>query len=141
VARWLRPPAAAPSRPGSEPASCMVVVAPLQKYSNRADESATATKPVRVRFLSAIEVQGGPYLKGYVKGTSLPLIESFIKCYIKVLQNLRCRGLLLVPKTCLQNSFFQEPNFLGLHLVLDLQGFVQLQVNLKAIQPGSDPVQ
>ena len=49
----------------------MVVVAPLQKYSNRADESATATKRVRVRFLSAIEVQGGPYLKGYVKGTSL----------------------------------------------------------------------
>ena len=55
----------------------MVVVAPLQKYSNRADESATATKRVRVRFLSAIEVQGGPYLKGYVKGMSLPLIESF----------------------------------------------------------------
>ena len=52
---------------------------PLQKYSNRADESATATKRVRVRFLSAIEVQGGPYLKGYVKGMSLPLIESFLK--------------------------------------------------------------
>ena len=51
--------------------------APLQKYSNRADESATATKRVHVRFLSAIEIQGGPYLKGYVKGMSLPLIESF----------------------------------------------------------------
>ncbi|RLN42884.1 uncharacterized protein C2845_PM01G41920 [Panicum miliaceum] len=34
-----------------------------------------------------------------------------------------------------------EPNYLGFHLVLDSQGFVQLQVNLKAIQPGTDPVQ
>jgi len=79
---------------------------PLQKYSNRADESATATKRVRVRFLSAIEVQGGPYLKGYVKGMSLPLIESFLK------KNLH--RLTLSPSHC----WTGQDHFLHHHVVM-----------------------
>jgi len=46
--------------------------APLQKYSNCADGSVTATKRAHMRFLLAIEVRGVPTLRAMSRGRLSP---------------------------------------------------------------------
>jgi len=77
---WLRLPVAVPPRAGSKPGCCMVVV-PRSKNIVTVQMGLRPPRNVRAWGSCRLLRFGGPYLKGYVKGTSPPLIKSFCGCW------------------------------------------------------------